>query len=610
MDRQIVYVGQIPQDTDLLLTNKNTMVALGYLMQAILGTSTLVDGLACTPTAPATLTIDVAGGSIYSLEEIDATAYGSLAADTADQIVKQGIIIGSQNFSCAAPGTVGQSVVYLVEAAYQDTDTGSTVLPYYNSSNPSEAYSGPSNSGISQNTIRQGLCKVQVKTGVAATTGTQVTPAPDAGFTGLFAVTVANGQSSITSGDIVQLSTAPFINPKLTGIIADVQAGSPNFAHDTSGAANTITIALSPVPTLTDGMPIRVKVANTITGATVMNTNGLGNVSIVTPAGAALGTGTLVANGIYEFTYDANGTRWIYDGSGNLATSLGTAAYKAASDNSKSTVASISGSTTASHLAVFADTAGTIKDGGAIVPSNINGLLPTSISGTNTTAAITVSAGVCSDSTQTVQMVGAGYSWAASNGNAINGTDAASSTLANSTPYHLFLCSGTSGTGTFVSASQTPTLPSGYNTYKRRIYSFMTTAAGAPIPATVIEVGGGTYRSIPSSVQTDISTSSLGNTKSLFTLASVPYGTGLRMKVGMRMATSSANYIDVFSPDEPTPSPGDYPNGFDMVDKSGGTESTSIELLTNTSAQIAAIASGTSIPMTGYTKWFEDFRRV
>lgn len=324
MDRVLIYPSAIPQDLDLLNTNKNTMVSLGMLMQAIFGTSTYVDGLNCTPTAPASLSVNVEGGSIYSLEEIDATAYGSIAADTTDQIVKQGIIIGSTNFATPAPGTVGQSVVYLVQAAFQETDGGSTVLPYYNSSDPSSPYSGPANSGQPQNTVRQDICHLSLKTGVAATTGTQVTPAPDAGYVGLWAITVANGQSTVTSGNIVQLSTAPFISPKLTGMIAAIQAGSQNFAHDTSGVANTITIALNPaVAQLTDGMRVWVKVANNQTGATVINTNDLGNVSAVNQDGTALANGTLKGNGIYPFVYDANGTRWQLEtvGSGTFLTS-------------------------------------------------------------------------------------------------------------------------------------------------------------------------------------------------------------------------------------------------------------------------------------------------
>ena len=59
MDRILVYPGSIPLDTDILNTNRNSMVALGYLAQAILGTGTIVDGLACSPTAPASLTVSV-----------------------------------------------------------------------------------------------------------------------------------------------------------------------------------------------------------------------------------------------------------------------------------------------------------------------------------------------------------------------------------------------------------------------------------------------------------------------------------------------------------------------------------------------------------------------
>ena len=33
MDRNIVYPGSIPLDTDLLTVNRNTMIALGYLAQ-------------------------------------------------------------------------------------------------------------------------------------------------------------------------------------------------------------------------------------------------------------------------------------------------------------------------------------------------------------------------------------------------------------------------------------------------------------------------------------------------------------------------------------------------------------------------------------------------
>jgi hypothetical protein len=253
MDRAIVYVGAIPEDTDLLLTNKNIMIALGMAAQAILGTSTLVDGLACTPTGPASLEVIIGQGSIYAQENVDGTAYGSLEADTTHQIVKQGINLGSINLTCAAPGTAGQSINYLIQVAYQDFDAGSTVLPYYNADNPAVAFNGPNNTGTSQNTIRQGNCVIQAKAGIAATTGTQTTPSADAGFTGLWVVTVANGQTAIMSGGIVAASGAPFITEKLNDKISIVTgdarylrsgkpagrltltSGAPVLAADTTG---------------------------------------------------------------------------------------------------------------------------------------------------------------------------------------------------------------------------------------------------------------------------------------------------------------------------------------------------------------------------------------
>ena len=57
MDRQIVYPGQIPLETDLLNTNKYAMIALAKLSAAMLGTATIVNGLGCVPTGPASLQV-------------------------------------------------------------------------------------------------------------------------------------------------------------------------------------------------------------------------------------------------------------------------------------------------------------------------------------------------------------------------------------------------------------------------------------------------------------------------------------------------------------------------------------------------------------------------
>ncbi|PKO59710.1 MAG: hypothetical protein CVU24_14700, partial [Betaproteobacteria bacterium HGW-Betaproteobacteria-18] len=201
MDRQTVYPGQIPLETDLLNTNKNMMVALGFLAQDILGINTLVSGLACTPNSPAALNVLVAPGRIYSVQNMDATAYSSLAADLVHSLIKQGISLDTTTLACAAPGTVGYSVNYLIQAAFSEVDANPVALPYYNASNPAQPYSGPNNSGTAQNTTRKDTIVLTAKAGVAAATGSQTTPSADAGNVGLWVVTVAYGQTQIIAGN-------------------------------------------------------------------------------------------------------------------------------------------------------------------------------------------------------------------------------------------------------------------------------------------------------------------------------------------------------------------------------------------------------------------------
>jgi hypothetical protein len=241
MDRVINWAGAIPLETDLLNTNKNTMEALGYLAQAILGSSKIFDGLACTPTSPASLQVNIGVGSCYALAAADASAYSSLAADTT-QILKQGILGSSILLTCAAPSTTGYSINYLIQAEYADSDSGSTVLPYYNSSNPSVAYSGPGNSGAANYTVRKGTISINAKAGAAATTGTQTTPSPDPGYTGLYVVTVANGATTIGSGNISFALNAPFIGVKLPLIPTLIRTrltANTSYYVSTSGSDST-----------------------------------------------------------------------------------------------------------------------------------------------------------------------------------------------------------------------------------------------------------------------------------------------------------------------------------------------------------------------------------
>ena len=218
MDRQIVYPGSIPLDTDLLSLQRNAMVALGYLAQATLGSGMVVDGLACIPTAPASLSIGVGPGSITGLNVIDSSPFGSLPADGGAPLVKMGITTAATDFTLTAPQTSGQSINYLLQATLSEADSSPVVLPYYNAANPTQPFAGPSNNGGAQNTQRLQRVELELKPSAPANAGAQVTPAVDSGWVGLYVITVNYGQTQITGSSISVYPGAPFIAFKLNSL--------------------------------------------------------------------------------------------------------------------------------------------------------------------------------------------------------------------------------------------------------------------------------------------------------------------------------------------------------------------------------------------------------
>lgn len=330
MDRQIVYPGAIPLETDILNTNKYAMLGLSKLAAALLGTSSFLNGLACTPDSPASLHVKVAAGEIYSLQNIDGSAYSSLAADTTHSILKQGIALDTVLLSCPAPATAGHSINYLIQVAYQDIDGGAVVLPYYNASDPENGYAGPNNSGVAQNTIRRGACVVAVKAGVSATTGSQTTPSVDSGYVGAYVVVVANGQTTITSPNISTYSGAPFIVEKLSDKISQASADA-RYALLSSLAAYA---QLNAAQTWTKAQ--RGAVVSLTDAATITPDLSLGNnLKVALGGNRTLGVpSNIVAgqSGVIDVWQDATGSRtlayaWIYSWAGNVAGTLSTAAF-------------------------------------------------------------------------------------------------------------------------------------------------------------------------------------------------------------------------------------------------------------------------------------------
>ena len=215
MDRTIVYPGSIPLDSDILSLNRNAMLAVGALAQVALGTNVVADGLACGPTSPASLQVIVGPGSITSFGAVDTSAYGSLAADTTDAVVKMGVNLSTTTFTLTPPGGTGQAINYLIEATFGESDLNPVVLPYYNAANPSQPYSGPNNAGTAQSTLRAQRVQLRLVAGAPGVANFQATPTPDAGWFGLYVITVLNSQTTIGGGTISTYPLAPFLPYKL-----------------------------------------------------------------------------------------------------------------------------------------------------------------------------------------------------------------------------------------------------------------------------------------------------------------------------------------------------------------------------------------------------------
>lgn len=249
----------------------------------------------------------------------------------------------------------------------------------------------------------------------------------------------------------------------------------------------------------------------------------------------------------------------------------------------------------------------------------ITGAIPTAITGTSTTGAVSISAGQAADSTNVTYIISAGYSWTVANGNAINGYQGGT-TLPINTTIHFFLCKGISGVASFAHSSLTPTCPSGYNVSYRRVFSLVTDGAGALIQGNAIEADGGSmifYLVTPiQDVGTTISTSRL--------LLSVTTPMGLKSEILYRASADNNGGIILTSGDESdlAPNVGSGYNGgfvgapgYDVSSNSGfsGGISFSVRsdsaLITNTSAQFGARGDSTS-GLRFVTRGWKDFRRT
>ena len=217
MDRQIVYPGSIPLDTDLLNVQRNSLSALSALTQSVLGSAPVADGLACSP-APSGYGVVIGAGTLSMSVELDQSAFGSLPSAT-NAVIKTGVIIDPVQVTLGTLPDQSSVLSWLIQATLVDVDDQPLALQYWNATNPTIPFSGPSNSGTAQNTRRRTQLVVTAKSSPPIPVGTYAPPAPDPGFIGLYGVTTWIGKSSVTADDIHPISTAPLLRfhlPDLT----------------------------------------------------------------------------------------------------------------------------------------------------------------------------------------------------------------------------------------------------------------------------------------------------------------------------------------------------------------------------------------------------------
>lgn len=161
MDRQIVYPGGVPLDTDLLNAGRNTKKGLGRLAFLLFGEVSAAQGFTIALSST-DMTATIGEGTVLATGPIDQAAIGGLGGGldaVTDTVVNQYDSWGDQTVTLSADTTT------TIWAVCSEMDANDTVLPFYNSENPSQTLAGSANDGTDLPTQRQS--RVQI---VAATT--------------------------------------------------------------------------------------------------------------------------------------------------------------------------------------------------------------------------------------------------------------------------------------------------------------------------------------------------------------------------------------------------------------------------------------------------------
>lgn len=200
---------------------------------------------------PSSNTIQVTPGAWYFKDNINTS--------NTTQVFKQALLLSTVQFTVAPPGTSGQSINYLVQiqsSTLNSTTMLTSALPFVDASNT-----------FLPGVLLNGELLVTLKTGTAATTGTQSTPSADSGCVSLYVVTATYGSTVPTvafaanSPSYHTISSTPLIVYPVTTPATAVDVGGVPIASFPD--ASTTKIAVN-APVLTGNInpfaPINVTV--------------------------------------------------------------------------------------------------------------------------------------------------------------------------------------------------------------------------------------------------------------------------------------------------------------------------------------------------------------
>ena len=179
------------------------------------------------PYSPSSLTIGVDVGAVF----VPLSVNNSIT----QTVLKHAVLQSAVEMAYTAPVTIGQSVVYTIEAKYVDISASVTSSNFVDSGNT-----------VSFDSYLNGVLQLQLKQGTPASTGTEAVPATSSGWIPLYNFHVAYGASTYTK--IYAHANAPKLYSG-TGLAKELTLGLP-----ASGGGTSVT-TLSPIPAfqLADG---------------------------------------------------------------------------------------------------------------------------------------------------------------------------------------------------------------------------------------------------------------------------------------------------------------------------------------------------------------------